>query len=300
MNSQESEYLNLVQACSLAESMPNRTGVPARSIFGHQLRFDLTTSFPLLTTKKVGFKTVATELLWFISGSTDVRLLQACGVSIWDEWATAEQCARFGRKAGDLGPVYGHQWRRYGAVGKKPGLDQLGAVLHGLKTNPHGRRHIVTGWNPNEADEVTLPPCHTLFQFHVGSNNRLSCHLYQRSADIFLGVPYNIASYALLTCLVAHAVGMKPGQFIHSFGDVHLYENHIEQARTQMDRTPFPFPKLVIDLTQEQTYDLLMRLEPEPTEASIAAWRDRTKEVLKRVWITDYDHHAPISAPVAV
>ena len=233
----------------------DRTGTGTRSVFGYQARYDLRAGFPLLTTKKLATRSIFKELLWFLSGDTDVKTLQAQGVTIWDEWATAEQTARFGREAGDLGPVYGHQWRNFGATRnadgsfKKDGVDQILKLVEGIKKNPDSRRHIVTGWNPEEADQVALPPCHTLFQFYVADGARagkpeLSCQLYQRSADIFLGVPFNIASYALLTHLLAAETGLEPGEFVHSFGDVHLYVNHIPHARLQLTRQPRTLPNL--------------------------------------------------------
>jgi len=213
------------------------------------MRFDLADGFPLVTTKKVHLKSIVHELLWFLRGETRVESLQAAGVRIWNEWATAEQTARFGREAGDLGPVYGHQWRNFGASRSesghfaRDGVDQIAHVVRQIRENPSSRRLIVTGWNPREADQVALPPCHTLFQFYVG-RGRLSCQLYQRSGDVFLGVPFNIASYALLTMMIAHVTGLAPGDFVHTFGDAHLYENHVEQARTQLARTPKPLPTM--------------------------------------------------------
>jgi thymidylate synthase len=230
----------------------DRTGTGTRAVFGHQMRFDLSEGFPLLTTKKLHTKSIFEELLWFLSGSTDVKPLQDRGVRIWNEWATAEQCARFGRKEGDLGPVYGHQWRNFGATKNADGsyahdgVDQIKRVLSAIRENPSSRRLIVTGWNPKEADEVALPPCHTLFQFYV-QDDELSCQLYQRSGDVFLGVPFNIASYALLTLMVAHVSNLKPGEFIHTLGDAHLYKNHLEQAKEQLSRTPRPLPKMLLN-----------------------------------------------------
>jgi thymidylate synthase len=227
----------------------DRTGTGTLSVFGYQMRYDLAAGFPLLTTKRVHTKSVIWELLWFLSGSTDAGWLEERGVNIWKEWATAEQTARFGRRAGELGPVYGHQWRNFGAT-KLPdgtyaqnGVDQLRAVLTDLEANPDSRRLIVTGWNPAEATQVALPPCHTLFQFYVAAG-KLSCQLYQRSGDVFLGVPFNIASYALLTHMVAHVTGLLPGEFIHTLGDAHLYVNHLEQAELQLTRQPRPLPTL--------------------------------------------------------
>ncbi len=227
----------------------DRTGTGTLGVFGHQLRFDLREGFPLLTTKKLHVRSIVHELLWFLRGETRVDSLRAAGVTIWDEWATPEQTARFGREAGDLGPVYGHQWRNFGATRRedgsyaKDGVDQLARLLRELRERPSSRRHLVTGWNPREADEVALPPCHTLFQFHV-QDGELSCQLYQRSADLFLGVPFNVASYALLTHMVARATGLRAAEFIHTFGDLHLYQNHLDQARLQLTRAPRPLPAL--------------------------------------------------------
>jgi len=238
----------------------DRTGTGTLGLFGWQLRVDLRDGFPLLTTKKLHTKSIIEELLWFLRGDTHVASLQAAGVKIWDEWATAEQTARFGREAGDLGPVYGHQWRNYGAT-RQPdgtyasdGVDQITRVLTQLKSNPNSRRLIVTGWNPSEAEEVALPPCHTLFQLYV-QEGALSCQLYQRSADVFLGVPFNLASYALLTQMIAHVSGLVPGEFVHTFGDVHLYKNHLEQARLQLTREPRPLPRLTLDPSVTSLFD---------------------------------------------
>lgn len=230
----------------------DRTGTGTRSLFGHQLRFDLSKGFPLLTTKKVHLKSIIHELLWFLSGETRVEPLQERGVRIWNEWATADQTARFGREAGDLGPIYGHQWRNFGASKdekgqfQNDGVDQIRNALDLIRNNPHSRRIIVSGWNPKEANQVALPPCHTLFQFYV-QNGKLSCQLYQRSADIFLGVPFNIASYALLTMMMAQVCDLEPGDFVHSFGDVHLYNNHVEQAKLQLSREPRSLPKMMLN-----------------------------------------------------
>lgn len=238
----------------LTEGRPreDRTGTGTLGVFGHQMRFDLRAGFPLVTTKKLHLKSILHELLWFVRGETHVASLQAEGVRIWDEWATAEQTARFGRQAGDLGPVYGHQWRNFGASRRddgsyaRDGVDQLAGVVEQIRKNPWSRRLIVTGWNPKEADEVALPPCHTLFQLHV-QDGALSCQLYQRSADVFLGVPFNIASYALLTLMIAQVTGLEPGDFVHTFGDAHLYKNHLEQAKLQLERAPRPLPRMKLD-----------------------------------------------------
>ncbi len=280
----EAGYLALLrEVLEHGRERKDRTGVGTRGLFGGQLRFDLRSSFPLLTTKKVHLKSIIHELLWFVRGETQVKPLQDVGVSIWDEWATAEQTARFGRQAGDLGPVYGHQWRNFGATKnddgtfEKNGADQLARLMRDLVEKPNSRRLIVTGWNPNEADEVALPPCHTLFQFHV-QDDEVSCHLYQRSADLFLGVPFNIASYALLTLMVAQAAGKKPGDFVHSFGDVHLYSNHVEQAKEQLSRTARAAP--------------VMKLNPARNNLFEFQFEDFTLE--------GYEPHPAIKAPVAV
>jgi thymidylate synthase len=247
------QYLDLLRRI-LAEGRPraDRTGTGTLGVFGHQMRFDLRTGFPLLTTKKLHLRSIIHELLWFLRGETNVRPLQEAGVKIWDEWATAEQTARFGRPAGDLGPIYGHQWRNFGAT-RLPdgsyapdGVDQIAQLLEQIRRNPSSRRLIVTGWNPREADQVALPPCHTLFQLYV-QDGELSCQLYQRSADVFLGVPFNIASYALLTLMIAQVSDLRPGDFVHTFGDAHLYRNHLEQARLQLEREPRPPPRMQLD-----------------------------------------------------
>jgi thymidylate synthase len=280
----EVAYLELLKTVvEQGKVRKDRTGVGTRGLFGAQLRFDLRERFPLLTTKKVHLKSIIHELLWFVRGETKVGSLQAAGVTIWDEWATAEQCARFGREAGDLGPVYGHQWRNFGATRRDDGsyapdgVDQLAQVVRDIEERPSSRRLIVTGWNPKEADTVALPPCHTLFQFHV-QDDELSCHLYQRSADLFLGVPFNLASYALLTMMVAQATGKRPGDFVHTFGDVHLYLNHLEQAKEQLSRAPRAFP--------------VMRLDPARKSLFEFRYEDFTLE--------GYDPHPAIKASVAV
>src|SRR6478736_3440194 len=228
------QYLDLMDRILTTGAVKtDRTGTGTRSVFGHQMRFDLSAGFPLLTTKKVHVRSVVVELLWFLQGSTNVRWLQERGVSIWDEWADAE---------GELGPVYGHQWRSWPSPDGRH-IDQIEAVVTSLRTNPDSRRHIVSAWNVAEVSEMALPPCHTMFQFYV-ADGALSCQLYQRSADVFLGVPFNIASYALLTLMVAQVSGLRPGAFVHSFGDAHLYLNHLEQARLQRTRSPRPLPSL--------------------------------------------------------
>lgn len=255
------QYLELLSALlERGREREDRTGTGTLGLFGAQLRFDLQDGFPLLTTKKLHTKSIIHELLWFLRGDTHVASLQAAGVRIWDEWATPEQTARFGRAAGDLGPVYGHQWRNFGATKRadgsyaSDGVDQLARLVEQLRVNPSSRRLIVTGWNPREADEVALPPCHTLFQLYV-QDGALSCQLYQRSADFFLGVPFNLASYALLTQMLAHVTGLAPGEFVHTFGDVHLYKNHVEQARLQLTRAPRALPRMTLDPSVKSLFD---------------------------------------------
>ncbi len=253
-------YLDLLRhALEDGKDRADRTGTGTRGVFGHQMRFDLREGFPLLTTKKVHLRSIIIELLWFLRGETRVESLQAEGVRIWNEWATAEQTARFGRKEGDLGPIYGHQWRNFAATPladgtyAKDGVDQIQRVLDLIRTDPSSRRMIVTGWNPKEAEQVALPPCHTLFQFYV-QDGELSAQLYQRSGDIFLGVPFNIASYALLTMMVAHVTGLGVGDFVHTLGDAHLYKNHFDQAREQLSRTPRPLPRMLINPTAKDLF----------------------------------------------
>ncbi len=230
------QYLDLMdRILTTGVDKQDRTGTGTRSIFGHQMRFDLAEGFPLVTTKKVHLRSIVVELLWFLQGSTNVRWLQDRGVTIWDEWADAD---------GDLGPVYGHQWRSWPTPNGES-IDQIAAVVSSLRTNPDSRRHIVSAWNVAEVGEMAIPPCHTMFQFYV-ANGRLSCQLYQRSADVFLGVPFNIASYALLTEMMAKVVGLEPGDFVHTLGDAHLYSNHFEQAELQLTRTPRPLPRLIL------------------------------------------------------
>jgi len=246
-------YLDLLQRIlDEGQVRQDRTGTGTRGVFGHQMRFDLRAGFPALTTKKLHLKSIIKELLWFLSGETHVEPLQEAGVRIWNDWATAEECARFGRSEGDLGPIYGHQWRNFGATLREDGsyesdgVDQIVALVEGIRNNPYSRRHIVTGWNPAEATQVSLPPCHTLFQFYV-QDGELSCQLYQRSADVFLGVPFNIASYSLLTMMIAQVCGLRAGDFVHTFGDAHLYLNHLEQARLQLSRSPRSLPRMVLN-----------------------------------------------------
>ena len=240
------QYLDLMERV-LSEGVEkgDRTGVGTRSIFGHQLRFDLSAGFPLVTTKKLHLKSIIYELLWFLRGDTNVKYLDDHGVTIWDEWADEN---------GDLGPVYGRQWRSWPAPDGRS-IDQIADVLAEIRRNPNSRRLIVTAWNPGENDRMALSPCHCLFQFNV-ADGALSCQLYQRSADVFLGVPFNIASYALLTLMVAQVSGLKPGVFIHTFGDAHLYLNHIEQAHLQLSRAPRALPKLTINPSAKDLFAL--------------------------------------------
>ncbi len=277
-------YLDLLQRIlDHGNDRGDRTGTGTRGVFGHQMRFDLGDGFPLLTTKKTHLRSILIELVWFLRGDTHVQFLQDRRVRIWNEWATAEQTARFGREAGDLGPVYGHQWRNYGATKRADGsydddgVDQIAEAVRLIRENPNSRRILVTGWNPAEANRVALPPCHTLFQFYV-ADGRLSCQLYQRSADVFLGVPFNIASYSLLTLMMAQVCGLQAGEFVHTFGDVHLYNNHMDQAREQLARAPRPLPK--------------MRLDPSVTDIFAFRYPHFTLE--------GYDPHPHIKASVSV
>jgi thymidylate synthase len=236
------DLLRLVKDTGVPKS--DRTGVGTYSIFGHQMRFDLADGFPVLTTKKLHLKSIVHELLWFLAGDTNVRYLQDNGVRIWDEWADEN---------GDLGPVYGQQWRSWPAP-DGGSIDQIKNLVSQIKTNPNSRRLIVSAWNPAEVDNMALPPCHCLFQFYV-ADGKLSCQLYQRSADVFLGVPFNIASYALLTIMMAQVCNLEPGEFIHSFGDTHLYSNHVEQAKMQLSRIPGPLPTLRINPDIQDIFD---------------------------------------------
>jgi thymidylate synthase len=245
----------------------DRTGTGTISVFGHQMRFDLADGFPLMTTKKLFLKAIVYELLWFLRGDTNVRWLQERGVTIWDEWADAN---------GELGPVYGHQWRSWPTPDGGT-IDQIANVVADIKRNPDSRRLIVSAWNPVDVPKMALPPCHCLFQFYV-ANGTLSCQLYQRSADIFLGVPFNIASYALLTMMVAQVTGLKPGEFVHTFGDAHLYLNHLDQAREQLSRRPYPLPT--------------MRLNPDVKDIFAFRYEDFTLE--------NYRAHPTIKAEIAV
>jgi thymidylate synthase len=230
------QYLDLLRHVrTTGTRKTDRTGTGTLSVFGYQMRFDLADGFPLVTTKKLHLRSIVHELLWFLRGETNIAWLKDNGVSIWDEWADAD---------GDLGPVYGKQWRSWAAP-TGASIDQIQKLVHGLKTNPNSRRHIVSAWNPADVDDMALPPCHCLFQFFV-ADGKLSCQLYQRSADVFLGVPFNIASYALLTHMLAKVVGLEPGDFVHTLGDAHLYLNHLEQAELQLSRAPLPLPTLSV------------------------------------------------------
>jgi thymidylate synthase len=280
------QYLDLLrEVLEEGRVRHDRTGTGTRSLFGRQLHFDLQAGFPLLTTKRVHLKSVIHELLWFLSGDTRVETLQQSGVRIWNEWATEEQCARFGREAGDLGPVYGHQWRNFGATRRpdgtyaRDGVDQIRELIERIRIDPWSRRLIVSGWHPAEADRVALPPCHTLFQFQVDPERKdISCQLYQRSADVFLGVPFNIASYSLLTMMIAQVCGLRARTFVHTFGDVHLYSNHEQQAREQLSREPRPLP--------------VMTLNPGVQDLFAFRFEDFTLE--------GYDPAPAIKAPIAV
>lgn len=259
-------YENLLQhVMDNGTHKQDRTGTGTRSVFGHQMRFNLADGFPLITTKRVHFKSVVGELLWFLSGSTNAHVLRdEYGVRIWDEWADED---------GDLGPIYGGQWRSWGSWDS---IDQIAEVIESIKSDPDSRRHIVSAWNVADVPDMALPPCHLLFQFHV-AGGKLSCQLYQRSADLFLGVPFNIASYALLTHMVAQQTGLQVGEFVWTGGDCHIYNNHLDQVRTQLARDPYPFPTL--------------RLDPAPSID------DYTPE---HIHIDNYRHHPTITAPVAI
>ncbi len=245
----------------------DRTGTGTLSVFGAQLRFDLADGFPAVTTKSLHMRSVIHELLWFLQGGTNVGYLNDNGVTIWDEWADEN---------GELGPVYGAQWRAWPGRDGQP-IDQIAAVVEGIRRSPDSRRHIVSAWNVSELDRMALPPCHAFFQFYVGGG-RLSCQLYQRSADIFLGVPFNIASYALLTIMVAHVTGYEPGEFVHTLGDAHLYSNHLEQVDTQLEREPYPLPRLRL----RRAVDSILDFRYEDFE------------------LIGYQHHPAIRAPIAV
>ena len=263
------QYLDLLErVLETGVDRGDRTGIGTRAVFGHQMRFDLAAGFPLLTTKKLHIRSIIHELLWFVSGDTNIQYLQANGVSIWDEWADEN---------GDLGPVYGKQWRHWQTFDGRDDIDQLAELIGMIKTNPDSRRLILTAWNPADVSKMALPPCHCLFQFHV-ANGRLSCQLYQRSADIFLGVPFNIASYALLTHMIARICGLQVDKFVHVIGDAHLYNNHFDQAREQISRKPGGLPQLLIHRTPE----------------SIDGFRFEDFEII------GYDAQSHIAAPIAV
>lgn len=239
------QYLDLLQhILDRGVIKDDRTGTGTLSVFGYQMRFDLQQGFPLLTTKKLHLKSIIYELLWFLRGETNVRFLQEHGVHIWDEWAD---------ERGELGPVYGSQWRSWKTADGRT-IDQITQVVQQIQTNPNSRRLIVSAWNPGEVEYMALPPCHALFQFYV-AQGRLSCQLYQRSADVFLGVPFNIASYALLTLMMAQVCNLQPGEFVHTFGDVHLYRNHVQQARLQLTRQPFPLPQMKLNPLVHSIFD---------------------------------------------
>ena len=268
MNRGEQQYLDLLaEVLESGARKTDRTGTGTLSVFGRQLRFGLADSFPLLTTKKLHTKSILYELLWFLRGDTNVKWLQERGVTIWDEWADEN---------GNLGPVYGYQWRHWRTPDGRE-IDQIAQVISSLRKKPDSRRHIVSAWNPADVDKMALPPCHALFQFYV-ANARLSCQMYQRSADLFLGVPFNIASYAALTLMVAQVADLKPGEFVLTLGDAHIYLNHLEQVREQLTRTPRPFPR--------------MKLDPAVKELLDFKYEDFTLEA--------YDPHLAIKAPIAV
>ena len=268
MNRGEQQYLDLLaEVLESGARKTDRTGTGTLSVFGRQLRFGLADSFPLLTTKKLHTKSILYELLWFLRGDTNVKWLQERGVTIWDEWADEN---------GNLGPVYGYQWRHWRTPDGRE-IDQIAQVISSLRKKPDSRRHIVSAWNPADVDKMALPPCHALFQFYV-ANGRLSCQMYQRSADLFLGVPFNIASYAALTVMVAQVTDLKPGEFVLTLGDAHIYLNHLEQVREQLTRSPRPFPRL--------------KLNPAVKELLDFKYEDFTLE--------SYDPHPAIKAPIAV
>ncbi len=262
------QYLDLMRHVrDRGQYKEDRTGTGTLSVFGYQMRFDLTDGFPMVTTKKLHLRSIIHELLWFLKGETNISYLKENGVSIWDEWADED---------GELGPVYGYQWRSWPAANGQ-GIDQISRLLEQIRTNPDSRRLMVTAWNPAQVEQMALPPCHCLFQFYV-ADGRLSCQLYQRSADIFLGVPFNIASYALLTLMMAQVSDLQPGEFVHTFGDAHLYSNHLQQVEMQLGRRPYPLPKMQLN----------------PGVRSLFEFRFGDFELL------DYQCHPHIKAPVAV
>ena len=270
MNSgtEERQYLDLLaELLQRGARKTDRTGTGTLSLFGRQLRFDLHERFPLLTTKKLHLKSIIYELLWFLRGDTNVKWLQERGVTIWDEWADAQ---------GELGPVYGYQWRHWRTADGRE-IDQIARVVDSLRRNPESRRHLVTAWNPGDVERMALPPCHALFQFYV-AEGRLSCQMYQRSADVFLGVPFNIASYSLLALMMAQVTGLAPGEFVLTLGDAHLYLNHLEQAREQLARAPHAFPRMRLD----------------PSVRDLFAFR------FEHFTLEDYDPYPAIRAPIAV
>jgi thymidylate synthase len=262
------QYLDLLRhVVERGALKPNRTGTDALSVFGYQMRFDLSDGFPLVTTKKLHVRSIIHELLWFLSGDTNVDYLRRNGVTIWDEWAD---------ERGDLGPVYGHQWRAWQATDGRT-IDQIARVVQQIKETPNSRRLVVSAWNVGELDQMALAPCHALFQFYV-ADGALSCQMYQRSADIFIGVPFNVAEYALLTMMVAQVCDLRPGELVHTLGDAHLYVNHLEQARLQLTREPYPLPRMILN----------------PDVKDIFAWR------YEDFLLLDYKAHPSIKAPVAV
>ncbi len=262
----------------------DRTGVGTVSVFGYQTRFDLRKGFPIVTTKRVPFRWIAEELFWFLSGDTSEKNLRDRGVDIWAEWADLAHTSRFGREEGDLGPIYGYLWRSFGGdYPRMNGFDQIADLIRQIETNPNSRRLIVSGWNPPTAGAVDLPPCHTLFQFKIENGRTLHCQLYQRSADAFLGVPFNISSYALLTEMIAHVCGLEAGEFIHTFGDLHIYTNHLDQVNELLAREPFELPRLEFVDSGE-----LKGLE------GLLGFR------FEHLKLTGYKSHGKISAPVAV
>ncbi len=262
----------------------DRTGVGTISSFGYQTRFDLREGFPIVTTKRVPFRWVAEELFWFLTGDTNEANLRARGVDIWKEWADEEHTARFGRQEGDLGPVYGYLWRSFGGnYPERNGFDQIAWLINEIESNPNSRRLIVSGWNPEQAGQVDLPPCHTFWHLKVENEKTLHCQLYQRSADAFLGVPFNISSYALLTEMIAHVCGLEAGEFIHTFGDLHIYSNHLEQVETLLEREPLPLPELeFVDADNLKGLNGLLEMS------------------IENLSLVGYQSHKKIAAPVAV